>query len=184
MVLLFIVYIQRNQDTRHAICQWIQSFKLIHISTFSYMHKEAYMSSIIDHVYITFVQHIITSFDIYRHADYSTYSYIILHHSCRHVFDLFRHHVYICRICFPWNMKLKHTCIDIIWHYLTSFDTIWWAFLFIFVSVCRMFLIPHGGRSDVEYRSNLSKGACGFIIRLNSTKFAGATIFSRTSGKK
>ena len=115
----------QKADTRHTICQWIQSFKLIHLSTSSYMHKEAYMSSVIHHVYMIFVQHIISSFDILWHADYSTYSYIIIQHSCRHVFDFIRHYVYICRICFPWNMKLKHTCIDIIWHHLTSFDTIW-----------------------------------------------------------
>ena len=55
------------------------------------MHKEAYMSSVIHHVYITFVQHIITSFDIYLHADISTLFDMYIQHSIRHTFDIFQH---------------------------------------------------------------------------------------------
>lgn len=173
-----------NKDTSAIVCQWIQSYKYIHISTFSYIHKEAYMSSTIHHVYKTFVQHIITSFDIYRHTDISTLLYMYIQHSTSTHYLL--HSTFISNFvellrCSSWNITY------VIRHYLTLFYFIWHNLISFFICFCQCLsnvLIHHGGRSDVEYRSNMSKGACGFIIRLNSTKFAGATIFSRTSDKK
>ena len=112
----------QKADTRHTICQWIQSFKLIHISTFSYIHKEAYMSSIIDHVYKTFVQHIITSFDIYRHADISTLFITYIQHSTSTYYLLYStfisNFVELIR-CSSWNLTY------VIRHYLTFYYFIW-----------------------------------------------------------
>lgn len=139
------------------------------------MHKEAYMSSTIDHVYITFVQHIITSFYIYRHADISTLFITYIQHSTSTHYLLYS--TFISNFvelleCSSWNITY------VIRHYLTFYYFIWHNLIRFFVYFCHCLsnvLIHHGGRSDVEYRSNLSEPRVCFIFRLNSTKFAGAT---------
>lgn len=123
-----------NKDTRHTICQWIQSFKLIHLSTSAYIHKEAYMSSVIHHVYMIFVQHIITSFDIYLHADISTLFDMYIQHSTSTHYLL--HSTFISNFvellrCSSWNITY------VIRHYLTLFDIIWHNLISFFVYFCQ-----------------------------------------------
>ena len=120
----------RNQDTRHTICQWIQSFKLIHISTFSYMHKEAYMSSVIRNVYITFHRHNIS---LFRHL--STRRYIYFIHHIYTAFDIdtlftsFDIYVLFCRT--PRMFLMKHNVC-----YSTLFDFLLLNLISFIVSFC------------------------------------------------
>ena len=158
MTKLFIVYIQRNQDTRHTICQWIQSFKLIHISTFSYIHKEAYMSSTIKHVYKTFHRHNIS---LFRHLSTRRYIYFIHHiytsFDIDTLFTLFDIYALFCRT--PRMFLMKHNVC-----YSTLFDFLLLHLISFIVSFCyylsnrRSFCRIYGYGSFVEWRRNLSDG--------------------------
>ena len=89
------------------------------------MHKEAYMSSVIHHVYITFHRHNIS---LFRHLSTRRYIYFIHHiytaFDIDTLFTLFDIHILFCRTPRMFLMKLNvcySTLFDILLLHLISF---------------------------------------------------------------
>ena len=119
-----------------------------------------------------------------------TYYFIFRHFMTRRLFDIFLHYTtafvstrfwLISTSCLYLSnvFNVEHEAhVYMYRHYLTSFDIIWHNLISFFIYFCQCLSNVFNavrGRSDVEYRSNLSEPRVCFIFRLNSTKFAGAT---------
>ena len=129
----------------------------------------------------------------------TTYYFIFRHFMTRRLFDIFLHNTtpfvstrfltyfdimsifveYVFRGTWSSNIHVS-TLFDIIWHHLTQFDKLFCLFLLVFVE-CFWYRTGEGRMSnDVAI---CRKVGVGFIFRLNSTKFAGATTLKNLWGK-
>ena len=120
----------------------------------------------------------------------TTYYFIFRHFMTRRLFDIFLHNTtpfvstrfwLISTSClYLSNMfSVEHeaqtyisTLFDTIWLHLTQFDKLFCLFLLVFVE-CFWYRTGEGRMSNDVARCR--KVGVGFIFRLNSTKFAGAT---------